>query len=104
MCGAPGSLAPGESGQGHQTCRQIYDGFDAANSSPGSNDAHLAARFVDLQTEKGCHVRILQTAETESAPLECAAQPARERYRDVDIAIEEDPASGGVPSFNVSHF
>jgi len=79
MCGAPGSLAPGESGQGHQTCRQIYDDFGAAvNSSPGSNDAHLAARFVDLQTEKGYHARILQTAETEAAPFECAAQPARE--------------------------
>ena len=85
--------------------REINDGFGAAeNIAVGGGDAHFPEQILGWQGKNGLHARVLQSREAEAARFEGAAEAAGEGGADGAIAVEEDPAAGGVSSFCISHF
>jgi hypothetical protein len=56
------------------------------------------------QVEKGLHTGVLQRREAEAALFEGPAKAAGQGGADAAIAIEENPAAGGMLSFYISHF
>ena len=85
--------------------REEYDGFGAAvNFAVARGDAHFPKQFPRRQGEKRLHARILQSRESEAAFFKRQAEAAGQRSADGAIAVEADPAAGGVPSFRISHF
>lgn len=84
---------------------EVHDGFGAAvNLAVGQGDAHFAEHILGRQGKKGLYAGVLQCGEAEAARFERAAEAAGQRGADGAIAIEEDPADGGVPSFTISYF
>ena len=97
-CGIKGPSPPNLPGE-------IHDGFRAAvNFAVACGDAHFAEQILRRQGKKGLHARVLQGGEAEAARFEGAAEAAGQRSADRAIAVEENPAAGGVPSFCISHF
>jgi hypothetical protein len=67
-------------------------------------DAHFPEQILGRQGQESLHARVLQSGQAEAALLEGTAEAASQRGADSAIAVEEDPAAGGVPSFCISHF
>ncbi len=88
MRGTPGSCAVTKSGQVALT----------------GNNAHLAQQLIGRQREKSGDAGILQRGQAKAALLERAAESPCQRSANNAIAIEEDPASGGLAAFRVSNF
>jgi hypothetical protein len=85
--------------------REIHDGFGAGiDFALTGNDVHLAQQLCGRQGEKSSHAGILQCREAEAALLQSVAESARQGFTNGAIAVEADPASGGVPAFCVSQF
>ena len=81
------------------------DGFGAAiDSAVVSSDAHFLEQILKRQGKKGLHTRVLQRGETETARFESAAEAAGQRSANTALAVEADPAAGGMPSFYISYF
>ena len=84
---------------------EINDSFGATvNLAFASSDAHFTEQILGRQGEKGLHARVLQSGEAEAARFEGPAEAAGQRDADAALAVEEDPAAEGVPSFSISHF
>ena len=84
---------------------EINNGFGAAvNFAFRRSDAHFTEQILGRQGEEGLHARVLQGGEAEASRVECAAEAAGQRGADTAIAVEENPAAGGVPSFCISYF
>jgi hypothetical protein len=82
-----------------------YDGFSAAVDSAFSRgDTHFPEQIFGRQVEEGLHAWVLQGRQAEAALFKGGAETADQGGADGAIAIEEDPAAGGVPSFCISHF
>jgi hypothetical protein len=83
--------------------RKNHEGFGASiNFALTGDDAHLSQQLFGRQSEKGSDAGILQCREAEAALLQGVAESARQRSTNAAIAIEADPASGGVSAFYVS--
>lgn len=81
------------------------DSFGAAvNFAVARGDAHFSQQILRRQGEKGLDSRILQTGKAEAALFKGAMKAAGERGTDAAIAVEENPAAAGMPSFCISHF
>jgi hypothetical protein len=81
------------------------DGFSAAvDVAVGGSDTHFPEQILGRQGQKGLHARVLQSGEAEAARFKGTAEASGKPSTDAAIAVEEDPAAGGVPSFRISHF
>jgi len=81
--------------------REIHDGFGAGiDFTFTGDDLHLAQQLFSRQCEKGSNAGILQRSRAEAALLECAAESPRQRCTIVALAVDEDPASRGVPALS----
>jgi len=84
---------------------EIDDSFGAAvNLAFASSDAHFTEQILGRQGEEGLHARVLQSGEAEASRFEWATEAAGQRGTDAALAVKEDPAAEGVPSFSISHF
>ena len=81
------------------------NGFGAAvHIAAGRGDAHFSQQILGRQGEKGLHARVLQSGEAEAALFEGAAEATGKGGADTTVAVEEDPAAEGMPSFRISYF
>ena len=101
----------GESGRREQRpgppdlAREISYGFGPAKHlAIGRDDSHFAKQIRGRQIEESLHARILQSGKAEAALFQGAAEAASKRGADAAVAVEENPAADGVPSFYISYF
>jgi hypothetical protein len=84
---------------------KIDDGFGATvNFAVGRGDAHFLEQILGRQVKEGLHARVLQSREAEAAFFDRAAKAAGEGGAEAAIAVEENPTSGSMLSFCISHF
>jgi hypothetical protein len=84
---------------------QKDNGFGAAeNFAADRGDAHFLEQLFRRQGEKGSDSGVLQSGEAEAALFEGTAEAAGKRSTDAAIAVEENPAAEGMPTFCISYF